>query len=79
MTNQTWLLKAKADLIVIERAISGFPWETQRAKDKNPNSQVELLNQTILNIMSNFIPNSKIKIKPSQPKWFQGSVLGPFS
>ena len=45
---------AKADHTLIERAISEFPWETQLAKDKNPNSQVELLNQTILNIMSNF-------------------------
>ena len=65
---------AKADHTLVERVISELPWETQLAKDKNPNSQVELMNQTILNIMSNFVSNLKIKIKPSQPKWFTREI-----
>ena len=64
----------KADYKLIERAVSEFPWEYHLAKASNPNLQVELLNQTILNIMSNFVPNTKITSKPNEPKWINRDI-----
>ena len=55
--------RAKEDLI--KRAISAFPWESlQRYHD--PNKQVDMLNKTILNIMSNFVPNKVTTICPRE-------------
>ena len=39
------------------------------SKIPNPNSQVKFLNQTILNIMKNFVPSSTITSKIEEPKW----------
>ena len=35
----------------------------------DPDWQVEKFNETILNIMSNFIPNKQIRIDPKDPPW----------
>ena len=59
----------KANSALITRAISEFPWEDRFHQNTDPSLQVELLNQTTLNIMSNFIPHDTIRIKPSEPEW----------
>ena len=52
-----------------------FPWVKRLDQLKeNPSQQVKLLNETILNIMSTFIPNKKITIKPSEPEWVNGEI-----
>ena len=53
----------KANYTLISKAISQFPWHNllEQIAD-NPTLQVELLNETILNIMSNFVPNDLRKI-----------------
>lgn len=64
--------RAKTNLI--RRAISEFPWEARLARIPNPNCQVELLNKTILNIMSNFVPSKITKIKPFESKWLTRNI-----
>ena len=46
--------RAKEDSI--KRAISMFSWDDLR-QYHDPNQQVDILNKTILNIMTNFVPN----------------------
>ena len=42
--------------------------------DDNPTLQVDLLNKTIHNIMSSFVPNKTIRIKPSKPAWITREI-----
>ena len=64
----------KAESQLIEKTVSEFPWELHLAMNKKPTSQVNLLNQTILNIMSNFVPNNNITCKPNVPKWITRDI-----
>ena len=64
--------KAKSDLI--SRAISQFPWELELSLRPNPNHQVSMLQEVILNIMSNFIPNEVITVRPRDPEWLNRDV-----
>ena len=54
---------------LIKRAISDYPWRLNLNSNPDPNCQVTLFTETILNIMSNFIPNETIKITPKDPPW----------
>ena len=63
--------RARGDLI--KRAVSVFPWEAT-LRNIDPNRQVELLIRTILNIMSNFVPNEVITVRPSEPEWFNKDI-----
>ena len=56
----------RANTRLIRRTISEFPWY-ELLKKHDPNWQVEFFNNTILNIMSNFIPNDYINIQPKDP------------
>ena len=72
-TRQIWHFnRAKEDLIV--RAISTFPWETNLRRYHDPNQQVNILNQTILNIMSNFIPNEVKTFCSREPEWLNSDI-----
>ena len=64
----------KANLSSISSAISQFPWHERRTRISNPSLQVALLNETILNIMSNFVLNRTIRIKPSEPEWLNRKI-----
>ena len=65
----------KANSTLISKAISQFPWQNRIEQiADNPTLQVELLNETILNIMSNFVPNDLRKIKPSEPNWLNRNI-----
>ena len=59
----------RADMVSLKRAMSQFAWQGRLNQIFDPSSQVVLLNETILNIMSNFVPNKTIKINPSEPEW----------
>ena len=52
----------KANSTLITRAISQFPWHERLNQISDPSLQVELLNQTIVNIMSNCVPKNTMKI-----------------
>ena len=60
---------ARADVRLIKRAISDYPWRFRLNSNPDPNWQVTLFTETILNIMSNFIPNEIIKVTPKDPPW----------
>ena len=65
----------QANTNLITRALSQFPWLERLNQFKDdPSSQVELLNETILNIMSNFVPNKVTTIKPSEPEWINRKI-----
>ena len=40
----------------------------------DPSDQVSLLNETILNVMSNFVPNEIKRYRPSEPAWFNHDI-----
>ena len=63
----------RANKRLIRRTISEFPWY-EHLKNHDPNWQVEFFNNTILNIMSNFIPNYYIKIQPKDPPWINPEI-----
>ena len=56
------------------RAISEFPWQQRLNLIIDPSLQVNLLTETILNIMSNFVPNKTIRIKPTEPEWLNRDI-----
>ena len=64
----------KTNLSSISIAISQFPWYDRLTRIQNPSLQVAILNETILNIMSNFVPNRTIRIKPSEPEWLNRQI-----
>ena len=40
----------------------------------NPNRQVDILNETTLNIMSNFVPNEVKTVNPREPEWMNSNI-----
>ena len=64
--------RARIDLI--QRAISAVPWEIKLGNFTNPTEQVDFLNQCILNIMSNYVPNEVKTICPREPEWLNRDV-----
>ena len=64
----------KADVPLIQKSISNFPWEKHLRDVGNVNLQVKsfneiIFNEIIMNIMSNFVPNKIIKVTPRDPPW----------
>ena len=58
----------KANIKHIKKAISNFDWN--KAFDNlSVDQKVDFLNQTLLNIFRNYIPNKKIKCDYQQPLW----------
>ena len=57
--------KAKPDLI--QRAMKSLDWNVYLS-NKTPDAQVKCLNETILNIMKNFVPSSSISSHSDEPR-----------
>ena len=64
--------RAQKDAII--KAIEDFPWKDQLKNIPNPTQQVRLLNKTILNIISNFVPNGEKTFRPSEPPWLTKDI-----
>ena len=64
--------KAKRELI--DRAVTAFQWERFLNQISNPNDQVKFLNETILNIISNFVPSSTITSNTNEPQWITREI-----
>ncbi len=64
----------RADFISIKKSIEMFPWQQHLNNLTSPNEQVELLNEVLLNIYSNFIPNKVKTIRPHQAPWITDKV-----
>ena len=63
----------RADQLLIKRAVSEFPWDVNLG-NHDPSWQVSYFNSTIMNIMSNFIPNEYIKVHPKDPPWINDNI-----
>ena len=51
-----------------------FQWKEHLEIMSCPNEQVKLLNEVLLNISSNFIPNKVKTIRPSRAPWVSQDV-----
>ena len=58
-----------ANVDAIQRSLRSFPWEEQFRLHNDVNSQVKIFNNTILNVMSNFVPNSTKRFSPRDSPW----------
>ena len=68
-----WHFKS-AQQELIRKSITDFPWIAELSKFSNPTQQVSLLNKTILNIMSNFVPNEVKTFRPLDPPWYNKDI-----
>ena len=64
---------SKANVAHIKKAISNFNWHNT-FKDLSVNEKVVLLNETLLNIFRNYIPNKKITCDYRQPPWMTDKI-----
>ena len=64
----------QANRRLIHRAMTVFRWENVLNPIPNPNVQVKLLNETILNIMKNFVPSSTITSNMNKPEWITNDI-----
>ena len=58
----------QADTELIQRSLESFDWKNAFS-NLNPNEQVSVLTKTLLNIISNFIPNETILVDDRDPHW----------
>ena len=64
---------SKANAENIKKAISSFNWN-KAFENLSIDAKVELLNETLLNILRNYIPNKKIKWDYHQPPWMNDNI-----
>ena len=57
----------RANIPLIRRSITNFPWSEVLNGNSDPNWQAKTFTEIILNIMTNFIPNETIIVKPRNP------------
>ena len=69
----TWQFD-KAERVLVERSMPEFQWESVLTQNTDPDSQVDILNSTLLNIMSNFVPIIKVNVKPNAAKWITRDI-----
>ena len=62
-----------ANTELIRRAVNQFNWQKKFLK-KNVNEKVNILNETILNILGNFIPHETVLCDDKDPPWFNDKI-----
>ena len=72
-TRKIWYYD-KAVFVAIWKSVKMFAWHEHLDNMTCPNEQVKLLNEVILNIYSNFIPNNVTTIRPRQAPWIRQAV-----
>ena len=72
-TRKIWYYD-KADSEAIRKSIKMFAWNEHLENKICPNDQVKLLNEVLLNIYSNFIPNKIKTVRPHQAPWITQAV-----
>ena len=63
-----------ANFVAVRKSIEMFHWQEHLGNLKCPNEQVALLNEVLLNIYSNFIPNKVKTIRPHQAPWITDKI-----
>ena len=69
----------RADISSIRKSIEMFRWRETLDEVVCPNLKVELLNEIILNIFSNFVPNKITTVRPRQAPWITQSIKKLYS
>ena len=64
----------KANCAAIKRSFELFRWHEHLNNMTCPDDQAELLNEVLLNVISNFIPKKVKKIRPHQAHWITDNV-----
>ena len=64
----------RANVDALKRSMNNFPWLQQLSLNTNPNWQVKIFHEVLLNVMSNFVPNEIKKITPRDPPWINKSL-----
>ena len=62
-----------ANTDLIRRAIDMFDWD-RAFVNTNVNEKVFILNKTVLNILSNFIPQETVTVDDNDPLWFTKKI-----
>ena len=71
--NIYYLFIKKADANIIRKALDSVNWE-RLFDSKNIHEQVIALNETILNVFRNYVPNKYITIDDKDPVWMNGNI-----
>ena len=58
---------------MISNAIQGFDWD-KALLDESAGEKASILTKTLLNIMSNFIPNEIVTIDDRDPPWINNKI-----
>ena len=64
---------SKANVENIKKAVANFNWK-RAFENLSVDEKVELLNETLLNIFRNYVPNKKIKCDYRQPPWMTDDI-----
>ena len=62
-----------ANVDMISKAIEGFDWR-KAFSEKSVDEKASILTQTLLNILSNFIPNEIVTINDRDPPWINNKI-----
>ena len=63
----------QADTELIKRSLENFDWKNAFS-NCNPNEDVSVLTKTVLNIMSNVIPNETVLVGDRDPPWITSKL-----
>ena len=63
----------KANAESIRKSLESVNWKTL-FNSKTVNKQVSILNETIINIFSNFVPNIRVTFDDSDPPWMNDYI-----
>ena len=72
-TRRIWFYD-RANVIAVRRSIEMFHWRETLDEVSCPNQQVSMLNEVLLNIFSNFIPNKFMTVRPRQAPWITKAI-----
>ena len=64
----------EANTGLVRRAISNFNW-WKSFYNSNVTKKVSIFNQTILNVLSNYIPHEVITCDEKDPPWFDSRII----
>ena len=72
-TRRIWFYD-RANVTAVRRSIEMFRWRETLDEVSCPNQQVSILNEVLLNIFSNFIPNKVTTVRPRKAPWITTAI-----
>ena len=65
----------RANKEAIQAAVNSVNWINRLNElSYSPDKQLDFLDETLLNIFSNFIPSKTIRVKPQDPPWYNNNI-----